>query len=669
MDMGSHLSICFLIQLLIREAIFLKKRTVSRVLAACTVTALFLFPTPAVASPVDSLGDGSLLTDPILQAPAVGQVNAVWFTETPGTTHVALTGDIENLTAEQAAAAARGDVAGVTAFAASTTQLLRMREDADSFVDNGPNTMVERDVYRHEATITGLPKTGRTPYRVVSLDDDQVALSHVFTAQDAFEPDEHVNMLLTSDHQQKNNTTANMYWAAQILGPIDVTLFAGDLINHPDRASEWFDDNRGLGFFPGLQGNSTYVAENGRVYPGGEIVQNAVLYPVIGNHEVQGRIDGFDSLNESFTSPVPREVAEAEYEKVAAEVNPANDPQVKQQWIEDNSFSTTSYEEIFTLPESPTGGEKYYATTIGNTRLISLYSTRIWRDATAEADPAAREVNSRFHDAADVVDKPLERGYGEFIFEDLAVDSAQYNWLKDELASAETTGAENVIVMLHESPHGIGDNVMPHFANPVETPEFDDEGNVIGYRYDYPTEDNILMNSLMPLIDHENTPVDLVFNGHSHLWNRFKSPHGVNYIETSNVGNSYGAFHPLSDSGERPGPGKPWNPDYHMPQGTPGGLEPIVPTEKPFMSANDPLQPAPYVTSNRYSVFTGFNTETGLVTSYIFDSENPDEAPQKLDEFSLHDEAPADASSATSALSSGDGSSTGVLGALVAVLP
>ncbi|MCK9903468.1 hypothetical protein CC117_26940 [Parafrankia colletiae] len=31
---------------------------------------------------------------------------------------------------------------------------------------------------------------------------------------------------------------------------------AGDLVNVPGRASEWFDDTRGSAFFPVLQGNS-----------------------------------------------------------------------------------------------------------------------------------------------------------------------------------------------------------------------------------------------------------------------------------------------------------------------------------------------------------------------------------------------------------------------------
>ena len=626
--------------------------------AACAVTTavatLFSGSALAQTGPADS---PTLLTDPFLQLPGDRQVNVVWFTEQPGDAHFVLTGEgIEALDADQAEAAAAGDVDGVTAHPAETMKLSRMAEDADSVVSDAPapeDGIVARDVYRHEATVTGVAAQGSTPYRVVSLIDGQAVLSDVYAAKDHFTPDEDVTMLLTSDHQQKDNAPANLQWAAETLGDIDVALVAGDLVNVPDRASEWFDHEGGIAFFAGMQGNANFTAPNGETYDGGEIAQNAVIYPVIGNHEIQGRIDGQTSLDHSFNYPVPREVAEAEYDKIAAEINPDEDPEIRDRWIEDNSFSTTSYEEIFSLPESEPGGERYYATSIGNTRLISLYSTRIWRGTDADADSAQRTEISRYQESADVLDAPLERGYGDFIFEDLTVDSEQYQWLEAELGSPETRGAENVIVMLHESPHSLGNNVMPHFADPVEIEERDEEGNLIGIRYEYPASGNQLLTSLMPLVDTPGTPVDLVFNGHSHLWNRFESENGVNFIETSNVGNSYGARHPLSDDGPRPTPPAPWEPENYLAYGSPGGLEPIVPSENPFPAANDPSQPAPYVASNDYSVFTAFDSGTGMVQSWIFDGTDPNSEPMLLDEFSLEDtagapgenEEPADGSS------------------------
>ncbi|AKK10758.1 metallophosphoesterase family protein [Corynebacterium uterequi] len=598
----------------------------------------------ATVAPVSGRTEG-LLTDPFLQLPGDQQVNVAWFTETEGAAHAVLTGDIDALDAAAARKAVDAGVDGVNVFAADTMKLSRMFEDAKSFVESPPaesEGIVARDVFRHEATVTGLDKTDDTPYRVVSIDGDDVALSEVFTANDEYTSDEDLTMLLTSDHQQKDHSPANLQWAVETIGGIDVALVAGDLINVPDRASEWFDDSRGLAYFEGMQGNANYTATNGETYHGGEILQNAHSYPVIGNHEVMGRIDGQTSLDSVFNNPVPRKVAEAEYEKVAQEVNPGNSPEVKDKWIEDNSFSTTSYEEIFSLPESAPGGEKYYATTIGNTRLISLYSTRIWRSEDAEPDPAKREKHSRYQDAAASIGKPLERGYGDFVFEDIAVGSQQYDWLKKELTSKETSAAEHVIVMLHESPVSNGKNVMPHFGNPVVTEEKDDAGKVIGYRYDYPEEGNILLTSLLPLVDAKDSPVDLVFNGHSHLWNRFQSDNGVNFLETSNVGNSYGFYGPLSTDGsnkdgKRNQPPAPWTPENVLEQGNPAGLEAITPTENPLKSLADSSQDAPFVASNDYSVFTSFDTATGEVTSWIFDGTTPGAKPEKLDVFTLAD--------------------------------
>ncbi|MGO1886073.1 MAG: hypothetical protein ACTH3G_12020, partial [Citricoccus sp.] len=287
--------------------------------------------------------------------------------------------------------------------------------------------------------------------------------------------EEDANILLTSDHQAKDNTPANLEWAETVIGDIDAVFMAGDLANVPDRASEWFDSENGLAFFRGLQGNAGFEAPNGETYDGGQILQYAPIYTAIGNHEVQGRIDGMDSLDESFNFPVPREVAEAEYEKVATEVNPSGDEQAKEQWIEDNSFSTTTYEELFTLPESESGGEQYYAATVGNTRLISLYSTRIWRSDINNEDPAARQANSRYQEAQENLEDPMAQGHGSFPFETLAVDSDQYRWLQEELSSDATTGAENVVVMMHEGPQGLGDNIAPHFAEPTKIEEKDED--------------------------------------------------------------------------------------------------------------------------------------------------------------------------------------------------
>lgn len=591
---------------------------------------------PATGFSVAEVGDLPLLTDPFLQSPTRTAVTVAWMTEFPGSRHVVLTGEgVDDLTdAQLATVATRGrPPAGMRIHRAQTAPLTRTAEDSASNIPavSRPavaDGIVERPVHRHEAVVRGL--RGDTPYRVVSARGREFAASGTFTLGPAAAPGQGQRVLLTGDHQAMVNTPANLQVAGQTLGDVDAVFFAGDLVNIPDRASEWFDDTRGSAFFPVLQGNAGRVATDGVTYTGAPIIQNAPLYPAIGNHEVQGRIDGQTSLGTSFNSPVPRDVAQDAYEAVAATVNPTGDPAVREQWLEDNSFSTTTYEELFTLPESRSGGETYYATTVGNIRLVSLYSTRIWRGTANNADPAARTASSRYQESAASLSDPLTQGYGEFVFEGIDRDSEQYAWLHEELTSHEFRTAEHTVVMLHEGPQGLGDNVGPAFADPVRIEETDADGQVVGVRYEYPLEDNVLLTDLQPLL--EDAGVDLVYNGHSHLWNRFRTDGGTNFLESSNTGNSYGAFHPLSGR-SRHVPGAPWDASNYLAQGNPGGLDPVVPTVDPLVAADG--TPLPFLWGNQYAAFTMLDSGAGEVTTWVYDLNDTDAGAWVLDRFEL----------------------------------
>lgn len=573
-------------------------------------------------------GTLGLLTDPFLQAPTADGVSVVWMTEYAGARHTLLVGEaVEALTDAQLVSAATGTPpAGVRAFGASSSRLSRVVEDAASNVADKPTTMTPREVHRHEAVATGLG--ARTPYRIVSTDGGAFAASGTFELAPAPKPGQDLTIMLTSDHQAMVNTPANLALAKATLGTIDAVFLAGDLVNVPDRASEWFDDTRGSGFFPALQGRGGRVSTGGRSYAGGEIVQSAVLYPSIGNHEVQGRVDGLTALN--LNNCVPVEIAERRYEQVKASVNPGGDPAIKAQWLEDNSWSTTTYEEIFSLPEDSPGGKRYYATTVGDVRLVSLFSTRIWRGTNANTLPADRTVVSRYQESAAALPDPMAQGYGEFVFESLAAGSEQYEWLKEELASEAFQGAAIKVVVLHEGPQGLGDNVMPVFAEPDRIETRDAAGALTSVRYEYHPRDNMLLHDLQPLLEEAGT--DLVLNGHSHLWNRFRSASGTNWLETSNTGNTYGAFDSLS-SRTRPLPPAPWNADNYLALGNPGGLEPILPTVAPFLNPDG--VPLPFVQSNDLCVFTALDTGTRTVTSWVYDVRQPDTAPWVLDEFTI----------------------------------
>lgn len=70
-----------------------------------------------------------------------------------------------------------------------------------------------------------------------------------------------------------------------------------------------------------------------------------------------------------------------------------------------------------------------------------------------------------------------------------------------------------------------------------------------------------------------------------------------------------------------------------MVSGDPNGLEPIVPTIAPLLGEDG--KPMPYIASNDITVFSIFDTATGTVSSYRFDTRKPDSEVIKFDEFTF----------------------------------
>lgn len=551
-----------------------------------------------------------LLTDPFLQRPTTDSVRVVWFTESAGTQHWVEYGT---------------DLA--QRAPATTTQLSRMREDARSRVgsqtQNGQiyTQPTRRDIWRHEAEVSGLT-AARIPYRVVSIEANRTVVSRSFTLSGSPPAGTPLKILLTSDHQLKPMAAANLQQVSATVGQVDAVFLAGDLVDVADRASEWFDDNRGNAFFPVLQGRASYDLErNGQKtrYRGGAIIQSAPLFPAIGNHEVMGRWSMADGLNDQFNDPVPTTIARQRYESLFFAINPSQDASVAAEWIKNNSFNTDSYEEIFTLPDTG-GGEKYYATTIGDVRLISLFVTNIWRVPDLGAD-----ARGRYREREADVNRPDRWGYGQHIFEPIAPGSAQYQWLQQELRSPEFQQAKYRVVMFHHPTHSLGDNIVPAYTDPVQIVERTPQGTIAAIRYEYPLQDDYLIRDIVPLL--ENAGVQLVFYGHSHVWNRFVSPKGMHFLESSNVGNTYGAF-----MGEKRRSVPEGYAETYVAVGDPNGLEPVIPTLNPLL--DDAQQPQPYVASNAITAFSILDTETGTVRSYRFDTHRQD-GTILFDEFPL----------------------------------
>ena len=359
-----------------------------------------------------------LLSDPFLQLPTQNTVNVVWFTEFAGDVHRVKYADISLTDTLQNESNLALDLLDQKAIA-KTTKLSRVREDQDSHLDS---TVTEsaRNIWRHEATVTGLKPNQRVPYQVESIIGDRVIRSKVFTLTGSPTAGTPLKILLTSDHQLMPMTPANLSQVVKTVGQVDAVFFPGDLVNIPDRASEWFDDSRGGAFFPSLQGRANYKLEQNGIsttYHGGEIIQHAPLFTAIGNHEVMGQLSDQKTLKEEFSQPHPRQVAEAFYQAKVAQINPTNDAQLKSEWIKNHSFNTDTYEEIFSLPQSDTGGKRYYATTFGDVRLISLYVTNIWRSPNLEP-----EAQGRYKENELDLDNPESWICGDYDIKDYAPD-------------------------------------------------------------------------------------------------------------------------------------------------------------------------------------------------------------------------------------------------------
>lgn len=590
-------------------------------LTACSTFSALSTSAPS-PSPVSSASAPEFLTDPFLQSPTSDSVRVVWFAEFAGRDPAVVIGQSGQTTIDGAN----------RRIPAVVSTLSRTREDRDSYVngqtrDRGLYEQPQkRSIWRYEAEVTALQPGVTVPYRVEMADEGSETISSAtFGLKPAPAPGQPLKILLTSDHQLKPMTAANLQKVVETVGQIDAVFAAGDLVNVPDRASEWFDDDRGGAFFPCLQGRASYRLEGDGVpaqtYTGGALIQNAPLFPAIGNHEVMGRFHPRRRLNEQFNDPVPRAVAERQYEVYREQVNPQADEAIARQWIADRSFNGDTYAEIFSLPTNPAGHSRYYATTFSDVRLIVLDAANIWR-----SPDLSDTTRGRYRERADDLSYPDRWGYGQHIFEPIARGSAQYAWLERELASPEFQQARYHIVMLHHPLHSLGDNVVPPFAEPIQAIARNADGSIQSVRYDYPQTEDYLIRDVAPLL--EGAGVELVYYGHSHLWNRFVSTTGTHYLESSNVGNTYGAY--LDEA--RPGiPGD--RADLYAATGDPNGFTPVVPTLHPLR--NDTDVNLPYIASNTHTIFSIFDSERGVVSSYDFDTQAPQSPVVEFDRFSL----------------------------------
>ncbi|MGL4577057.1 MAG: hypothetical protein ACRCV9_19875, partial [Burkholderiaceae bacterium] len=327
-------------------------------------------PTPPAASPLPTARfseNRALLSEPMLQNPSADSVRVVWFSEVETGKHTVRVG--ANLDRE---------------FTATTTKMSRMLEDNGSQVFQRITSTLTlpqaRNVFRHEAVVTGLTPGQRVPYVAISEFGTTKLRSGQYTLQPLPVAGQALKILLSSDQQNNPMAAANFEKVLATIGPVDAVLFPGDFVSQPNRASEWFDrvSISNPSFFQSLQG--TMQRWNpGAVYKGGEVLQHAPLFGCLGNHEYPGRWrPTVNNINTMDNDPQPRWFAQWRYEQQKATINPTNDPAIAEQWIADNSFEFNTYREMWSLPEGPEG-KAYYAQRFGDLFIISLDANRPWR--------------------------------------------------------------------------------------------------------------------------------------------------------------------------------------------------------------------------------------------------------------------------------------------------
>lgn len=481
---------------------------------------------------------------------------------------------------------------------ATTIKLSRIRGGKTS--EDKYDASIGCDIYKHVAIVDNLPiYDGNIANRVtysVKTDDNE---SYLYTLAANPAKGTGMKVLLTSDHQIKPMTAANIDKVYESVGNVDAIFFNGDLVDVIDSAYDWFyADNA---FWRVMTGTASSDV-NGKPYNGAALVQEAPIYTTMGNHDVMGVYDDITPLDEQFNNPKPYD------------------------------FNITTYTEMFELPESLDGSEKYYAASIGDIRLVALDVNRVWRLPNVGLPGKYSEIPGMGEETY---------GYGDFIFEPVDKDSAQIKFLESELQSSDYQESKYKIVMFHHEAHSLGSNQIPAFTDPVASKAISPITGQEMVVYDYPIENDYIINVIEPLLEDNNT--QLLFEAHSHIWNRFVTPSGMNILETSNVGNDYGGF-ASDDEGEGRISKAPsalkeddqyhaiesaWNEGNYVLKGDPNGLMPEYPNKAKLPDDK------PYLASNTITAFSILDTDSGCVDSYYYDTENHDSEVILFDSFSL----------------------------------
>ena len=239
--------------------------------------------------------------------------------------------------------------------------------------------------------------------------------------------------------------------------------------------------------------------------------------------------------------------------------------------------------------------------------------------------------SATFAEATADLGEPARWGHGQHIFAPISTEASSTRGSANELAGPARSGRVQVVTMDYPIPqHRVAGGAG--IADPVAFLDRDSStGAVTRVRYEYPAHPIKPPRDLEPLLSRHR--VQLVLNGHTHMRGRFRNAAGVNFLETSNVGSTFGAY-PVGGAASRylPGPVDGWHEAY-VRQGDAGGLEPLAPSLAPELGPDG--TPLPYLASDTVTAFSLLDPDVGVVRAYRFDTAGPDAVLVLFDEFTL----------------------------------
>ncbi|NWF54955.1 MAG: metallophosphoesterase family protein [Syntrophaceae bacterium] len=331
-------------------------------------------------------------------------------------------------------------------------------------VDSSGQYRLPLRVFQQIVHLDDLQPMTRYHYRAVSESRTRRQETPVYGFRTAPPPGTPVKFILLSDLQLKPQSPATVRLAGQ--QGADFIVYNGDLVNDPIRAGEWFS-------LPGTPEVDERRWFNVMQQTGGgcRLLQYIPIFPCPGNHEID------DQRTMTHKNFARRE-----------------------------AMSLRIYMQLFRplYPDQEYGpnGRHWYSADYGDLHLISLSVFR-WFAWPAHEKP------------------------GWFLFDDIGRRSPQYEWLREDLISAQQR--KYIWVSMHWHVFNRSRATRIPFTHPADMP-----GNPTSMIYD--RREDFIFRDLKPLW--EKSGVQAVSYGHAHVYERYTSQ-GIQYLEASSIGNTY----------------------------------------------------------------------------------------------------------------------------------